>query len=487
MNCTIRLTLLSLLYILPLLAEAEEPALPAGLGGAEPSLPSGLGTSDSEPSLPSGLGSDTPSLPLGLGDTSKETIQREEQTSQWRDALPFDLTGFAETRYGKRVRSDATQKQTSIGEGRLHLEATKSWDAATATLVTDFLYDPVADRYTPDLENGEGWLDVREANLLFRPTDNSDVKIGRQILTWGTGDLVFINDLFPKDWNSFFIGRDEEYLKAPSDAIKTAFYHELANLDIIYTPRFDSDRFIDGSRISYFNSNSNAVVGRSTPAFVDERGNWFSEDELALRLHRLIGTYETALYYYHGYWKSPGGQDAGTGLFTFPRLSVYGASLRGPLGAGIINAETGYYDSRDDDRGTNSLINNSEWRFLVGYEQELWPEMTAGIQYYQEWLQDYDGYFANVPTGTPIRDEHRHMVTLRLTQLLMNQNLALSLFNFYSPSDEDGYLRPNASYKLDDHWTASIGSNWFYGNQNSTFFGQFEDNSNIYASLRYGF
>ncbi|MFW6031595.1 MAG: hypothetical protein ACOC9T_03300, partial [Myxococcota bacterium] len=32
----------------------------------------------------------------------------------------------------------------------------------------------------------------------------------------GTGDLVFLNDLFPKDWRSFLLGRDLDYLKAPS-------------------------------------------------------------------------------------------------------------------------------------------------------------------------------------------------------------------------------------------------------------------------------
>ena len=50
------------------------------------------------------------------------------------------------------------------------------------------------------------------------------------------GDLLFINDLFPKDWVSFFVGRDDEYLKAPSDSLKASFFNELFNLDFVYTP-----------------------------------------------------------------------------------------------------------------------------------------------------------------------------------------------------------------------------------------------------------
>ncbi len=75
-----------------------------------------------------------------------------------------------------------------------------------------------------DLDSGDGAFDLREASLVFSPSADTDVKVGRQILTWGTGDLVFINDLFPKDWVSFFIGRDVEYLKAPSDALKVSAF-----------------------------------------------------------------------------------------------------------------------------------------------------------------------------------------------------------------------------------------------------------------------
>ena len=459
--------LLSLLCALSLFAhqaQAAEPTLPIGLGGApdEPALPTGLGTNPA-PSTDS------------------------EMEPDWKASLPFDLAGFGEARLGVRLQDDPAQKQFSIGEERLHLEVVKSWQGATANLAMDFLYDPVFDRHGVDLESGAGWFDLREANLVFRPTRFSDVKIGRQTLTWGVGDLIFINDLFPKDWNSFFIGRDEEYLKAPSDALKVALYHKIANLDIVYTPRFDSDRFIDGRRISYFNSNVNAVVGRDMPVLVDERDAWFKEGELALRLHRLLGPYETALYYYHGYWKSPNGLNAESGRFTFPALSVYGASLRGPLLGGIAAVELGYYDSRDDNRGDDPLIRNSEWRVLAGYERELLPELTGAAQYYLEYMVDHSAYRASLPTGAFVKDEARHVITLRLTKLLMNQNLTLSIFNFYSPSDEDGYLRPKANYKLDDHWTLETGGNIFYGRRQATFFGQFEDNSNVYIAIRYGF
>lgn len=62
-----------------------------------------------------------------------------------------------------------------------------------------------------------------------------------------------------------------------------------------------------------------------------------------------------------------------------------------------------------------------------------------------------------------------------------------SLFTYYSPSNQDFYLRPKISYRIDDRWTAELGGNIFGGKKDYTFFNQFHNNTNIYASIRYGF
>jgi len=80
-----------------------------------------------------------------------------------------------------------------------------------------------------------------------------------------------------------------------------------------------------------------------------------------------------------------------------------------------------------------------------------------------------------------------HVFTLRLTKLSWQQNLRLSLFTFYSPNENDAHFRPSANYKIDDHWTVELGANIFTGADAHTFFGQFEDNTSVYAALRYGF
>ena len=401
----------------------------------------------------------------------------EDPNGSFFSRLPIEVHGFYEMRAGYRTRKDKYAKDMSIMESRLQLDLYSYMDWGDLQVKGDVFGDMVEEQAD---------FDLRQASIFVRPYEFMDMKIGRQILTWGTGDLIFINDLFPKDWQSFFIGRDNEYLKAPSDAVKISLFGDWANLDIAYTPQFDPDRYIDGTRLSYWNSPMGSLAGDNAIVHTNRPNRWFRDDEIAARLYKTIKNYEVALYGYRGFWKSPGGQNAAMNQALFPDLSVYGASARGPVGKGIGNVEVGYYDSSDDASGKNALINNSEMRYLLGYTQEIGRDLTMGLQYYVEQMLDFHGYKRSLTAGAA-RDQYRHLTTVRLTKLLMNQNLRLSLFTYYSPSDKDVYMRPNVNYKINDNLAWEIGANIFFGDYPSSFFGQFQNNTNIYTGWRYSF
>lgn len=380
---------------------------------------------------------------------------------------PIDINGFIEGRAGSRMQTDEHEGDTSVMEARVQTELFTYNDWADFKFKADVWLDGVSEK---------GEVDIREAWIFSRPFDDLDIKIGRQVLTWGTGDLVFLNDLFPKDWQSYFIGRDSEYLKAPSDAVKATFISKIADLDVIYTPQFDSDRYITGEYISYWNPDTGQHTGQGAQLTLEKPDNWFSEDELAIRLYQNISNYELALYGYWGYWKQPSHQTAHQSAF--PRLNVYGASIRGQIAKGIGNIEFAYYDS--------AQYTNSELRYVIGYSQDLAMDLNASVQYYLEQLVHYRAYREHMAHPYK-RDEFRHLITLQLTQLLMNQNLTLSFAGYYSPSDKDAYLRPQISYSVNDSLFVETGFNIFIGSAEYTFFGQFEYNTSAYAAVRLSF
>ncbi|MBS3761858.1 MAG: hypothetical protein KGZ25_01020, partial [Planctomycetes bacterium] len=292
----------SLLFLNLSAVAQEEPALPEGLNEKtkdqeEPALPPGLGAEKTEdtPDLPPGLQPETegePSLPDGLSE-KKEVKKPDREKAPLLEQLPFDLNGFLEGRYGVRTQDDHHQEENAIlGEARLQLELKKYWGTTRAKLTTDFLADePGHTTFDADIEDGTGCIDLREANLTFSPAPFVDVRAGRQILTWGTGDLVFLNDLFPKDYQSFFIGRDTEYLKAPSDAVKASVYGDIANFDLVFVPRFDSDRFVTGERLSFWNPALGRRSGDDAVIEADKPDSWFQDEEWAARLYRTLSGY----------------------------------------------------------------------------------------------------------------------------------------------------------------------------------------------------
>jgi len=400
-----------------------------------------------------------------------------DNINQRLDDAGVDYHGFIDARGGRRIVNPVKEQGTSMLETRLQLEVDYDLDWAVGKFKGDLYADAVEHKLSGDL---------REVYLLGSPLEFADLKIGRQVLTWGTGDLLFINDLFPKDWQAFFIGRDDEYLKAPADAARLSLFFDWANFDLVYMPRFNPSNYINGERLSYWSPSAGKIVGRNRTLKDHDRASWFANDEIALRLYRRFGPVETALYFYDGYWKTPEGMKTDGKLF-FPRLRAFGGSLRAPLAGGLAHFEAGYYDSLEDGSGKDPMIRNSEWRLLAGYEHELIPDLTGGFQYYLEAMDDYHNYEKGQPPGVPEKDEFRHLLTLRLTQLMLQQNLKLSLFVYYSPSDNDTHIRPQISYKITDNWLILGGANLFYGKDEHTFFGQFADNSNLYTGLRYSY
>ncbi|MFZ5979516.1 MAG: hypothetical protein ACOYVF_02690 [Candidatus Zixiibacteriota bacterium] len=389
------------------------------------------------------------------------------------------MSGFLQGLYGAGIdRDNPTSSEYTASESRLQLRMESFTDNAEFFGRLDFVYDDYND---PGFD-----MELREAFMKFRMFDKLDFKIGRQIITWGTGDLIFINDLFAKDYRSFFTGRDDQYLKAPQNALRLEYYSPIGTFSGIFTPRFTPNRVPTGERLSYFNPFANQIVGGSDYYFEGRMPEAeFKNSEVAARFSRYLGKADIALYFYHGFYKNPEAIDMVNSVAYYPRLNVYGASLRMPLLGGIAWLESGYYDSRDDTEGADPLIPNSSVNSMIGFERQLTSTFTANIQYQNEYILDHDIYAAGLYPGMVEMDEIYHLVTSRFTKLMVMETLTLSAFGFYSPSEEDFYGRFSVSYKYTDALTLTAGTNIFEGKDDYTDFGRFQKNDNVYLKMTY--
>ncbi|WP_448211635.1 hypothetical protein [Colwellia sp. MEBiC06753] len=410
--------------------------------------------------------------------TTQFAYAQESEFDDWGDdwaeteVSPWSFSGFAEAARGQFLQNNVTQKQQSLSEFRVRADVDYSHELFEFSFAGDLYYDHVLEKSI--------W-DTRELNIAFSPWQNLDVKVGRQVMTWGTGDYIFLNDTFPKDWQSFFAGRDDEFLKVPSDALRLSWYINNITFDFGYTPGFTSDHYLTGERFSFYSPFAGDVIAPEHFPVVNQDNETYS-----LRIKTTIDGRELAAYGYKGYWTSPMGATE-QGLAYFPKLNTYGMSLRQTLFSGLFNMEFAKYNSIEDASGNLANIPNDQSRFLVGYEQEFIKNLTVGVQYYIEKTHDYDGYKQNLPETAPKVDEYRQMATLRLTHMAMQQKLVSSLFLFWSPTDQDGYVKPSVSFRYSDAWSFSVGGNFFFGDQDNSFWGQHQKNTNAWLRARFSY
>lgn len=394
------------------------------------------------------------------------------------EGLP--VYGFVQGLWGGFLHErNPVPSEYSASEVRLQLKLEQYSGGAEFFARTDFVYDDV----TPEQYNWE----LREGYVKFTLFKYVDFKVGRQISTWGTGDLIFINDVFAKDYESFFSGRDDQYLKAPQNSLRVEYYSHFGTFSMVWTPEFTPNRIPDGQRFSYFTPMAGTFVG-GEPFILTARmpeSTW-ENSEMALRYQNQVSGWAVALYGYRGFYKNPVGFDPMTMMPYYPRLNVYGASVRGQVSGGILWFEGGYFDSREDKSGTNPFVPNRELQGLAGYERQVATNLTANIQYQAQFMLDHDKYVISQMGGVT-EAEVRSLITSRLTKTLRLETIILSSFIFYSPSDEDVYYRFNVDWKYSDNMTLTFGGNLFDGTSGTTEFGAFMLNDNLYGKVTYGF
>jgi len=399
------------------------------------------------------------------------------------------VNGFFELAFAPRIGKDTTKHDDyNMAEARLQLK-TNLYPEFNDFLIDlrpeiSFRGDFILDQYF-SLKTD---FDLRELSLTVSPKRWMDLKIGRQILTWGTGEYLFVNDLFSKDYVSFYIGRSDDYLKNPNDGVRVSLYSKKANLDLVIIPFFEPNKIFTGDRLSFFDSFRGGIVARDSERILTEPDIQTKNSEIAARIYRNFGSFESAIYLFRGFCKMPRGylNELNRELF-YPRLDAYGASIRGPVFEGIGNVEFGFYNSRQDSNGDNRLIENSKVKTLFGYTRDLGNDLNIGIQYLFEQTLKYKEYRNSLLAQDFVWDEHKHLVAFRATKLFKAQTLRANFFVFYSPNEEDVYLRPNLDYDFSDQLKISLGLNLAWGRDYYTEFGQMERNKNIYMRLKYSF
>jgi hypothetical protein len=437
-------------------------------------------------------------LPLAAQDEFEDEFSEfasEPKGGAVSQPLGFEFTGMVELEQGGSVTSDGprhadgmTDRDWMMANRRLRLQTMKVGEKGGLYAKVDFLQDDISD---------ETVVDIRELRLVYTPARWLDISLGKQVSTWGVADMLFINDLFPKNWNANFLGRDMEYLKDTAVSARFTSYFKGWTHDLVYTPQFTQDTTPNGCYLNVFDPNSGQILlnpqACGTEQMVGGRESKDVDDgEWAMQLKRDISGQQVALYYYHGFFKNPKSLQ-GSGIPEDPfrpyysALSVYGASTEGQVGPGIFTAETGYYDSKEDPDGDHPMIENSKIKFLLGYKMDLDANWTVGLQYYTERFQDHDAYLQSVSFDPTPKKEQMDTFTLRVMFKAQQETLFVNLFSYIRPDDHDSFTKLDLSKRLNDHFSVVVGINYFTGKvgYEDREFSMLDEEDNAFVRIRY--
>lgn len=382
------------------------------------------------------------------------------------------VSGFTQLRQVQRLHKVdcaalagcATMAQEAQAELLLEQRAS---DKLSGSLRAEGLYDR-------SIETGR--VRVREAFIDWAPNGGVNLKFGRQVLTWGVSDYLYVNDIFPKNYDSFFTGGGFDRMKEPVDAARATWTSGGMDVEAV-AARAKADRSPNSRRFA-----ATAMREQAT-----EAGNANDRVDVALKVSGHLGGWDLA-----GYAATLGSReprffmDAGGLHFEQPWMRHFGASITGNAAGGLIWLEGALRDASTSRAGVVSRHSIDETaKFIGGYSREVGTDLTASVQLQLEAMNYRDRYLASLAPG--LRPVKRIGTTLhlRVQGRWINQTVGAGAQLFVG-NEGDTHFNPFASWSPADGWTFEGGANLFKGKPD-TRYGAFKDDSNVYVLGRFSF
>ncbi len=392
-------------------------------------------------------------------------------------AQNVDISGFARTYEGITVDSG----KFAIVQQTLNLNFEKRGEKV-AFKANPMLY--VYNSDSLDFRMREIYMD-----LYF---DNFDIRLGKQQIVWGKADGVFITDIVSPLNLSEFLLPDFDEIRTGVIAAKLDYYVGNGTFEAIVIPQFTpierpgegsiwyvaptfpAPPTFDWSKSEVTSSLENTEIFLKYSAMTSKidfeiMGGYTWDDTPTMHVEKVI---------------TPGNPPSLTGLNITPqyhRLYIGGGSFSTEIKGVILRGEGAYYNGKyfqtEDPMATDAIIQKDYINYVIGLDFSI-GGVKLSTQFIQKYILDYDEMITN--------DETSNMATFLAHYDMMRETLHLELFSYVGLTDGDALIRPKISYDFDDSFNILFGGNIFVGDEEGQF-GQYQDNSMVYAKVKYNF
>ena len=407
------------------------------------------------------------------------TGKLENISSSFSDA--FD--GFIEYRNFTYFRDDASDDKINRAEGVIKLEYEKYIGDLGKFLVAPKLIfdnDNYSSSYIDEFENkGARRLsfDLEEYYAEFN-FSSFDLKVGKQIFSWGKADGFNPTDnLNPRNYVDLFV--EEEKIGVP--AINLLYYWNDFTFDLIFIPTYTPTRLpLLNSRHSFLDPEAPTVVnGRELPA------DTLSSSQTGIRISRHFSGWDLSASYYDGYddltLATVESDQSLTARYNRTRVvGVDFATTFGGLGVHGEAAQFFYDGSKNEDYLQYILGIDYNWTNVI-YDHDIFLILEYMGDTTTQSREDKRPAFAS-GLGRVSRNSFLSTITYKFSDTLeLETKLANNLDHHLSY-----VINPEINYDITDAFKLTFGIDFIEGNQ-TTFFGQFDNDDRSYFFLRYSF
>ncbi len=397
-------------------------------------------------------------------------------------AQKADMSGFARTYEGVNFESG----DFSIIQQTLNLNFEKRGEKVA------FKANPMLYLYNSDSLQ----LNLREVymDMYF---NNFDLRIGKQQVVWGKADGVFITDIVSPLNLSEFLLPDFDEIRTGVIATKLDYYIGNSTLEAIWIPQFTSTVSPDANSIWAVQSDytvtptfdwSKSTINPSlenSELFIkwsamtskvdfEIMGGYTWNDTPTLHIQKEFGINNTT---------TPASPVL-TGLTVTPeyhRLNVVGGSFSTEIKGVIFRGEGAYYNGTyfqtEDPLATDALTQKDYLNYVFGLDFNI-GSVKFSTQFIQKYILDYNNDMSD--------KEFQNTATFMAHYDMMRETLHIELFSYIGLTDNDALFRPKITYDFDDSFSILLGSNIFVGEDDGRF-GKYQDNSMMYAKVKYNF
>ncbi len=407
------------------------------------------------------------------------------KTSNW------DWTLTIRNRTGFRLNAPHQwQMSRTLVDGKASYKISDDW---RVTLAARAHYDPV-NRLgsSPRL-----WIDPREA-VLSGKIKKVDLKLGLQQVVWGQADGLRVLDVInPLDYREFIL---EDFLdsRRPLWMARADVPIEKGSLQLLWIPYFAPGRLpVVGNEFGLGQSFGLGLVTETArqaglPPF-DVRAlptirpaYQLMHSQFGARYSRSIGSWDWTANYFYGWEDVPTNQlvevrdttPQPTAVFQprYERRKVFGVTGANNFGPVVLRLEAGWNQDRATATREARLARLGQFSGVAGLDYSPREWLWLSGQYFLS--------FAAAPQTSLLFPRYSHLVSLYARTNFFRDRLRPELFVLTGLNERQSLLRPKLTQVLNDHWTVSLGADFFGGNQRNIF-GAFRQNDRLLLEVKW--